>query len=372
MNSVSRETVAYISPSAIQRNVSLVKQMAPNSRVMAVVKADAYGLGLEHVLPALGEVDALAVASMPEAMTVRSMEPERPIIVLQGVRSPEELREAANHHFTVVVHQLEQIAWLEQVSGSWAPARLLVWLKLNTGMNRLGVRRQEAAACWGRLHRLASVEPVGVMTHFACADDARSSMTVEQIRQFDDSVQALRPLPAAASLANSAAIMTVPQSHRQWVRPGIMLYGGSPDGSEHIEQSVREKPSLAVAMTLVSRVIALQKVCAGDAVGYGATHRFTSDGLIAVVAAGYGDGYPRHVGLHQSVAIRGQLCPLVGRVSMDMLTVDVSQLPEVAIGDAVELWGPQVSIDQLAANAGTISYELFCQVTARVKRVVVD
>lgn len=357
-----RATIARIDLEAIRHNYrlacSLACSLAGEARAMAVVKADGYGHGIQAVARALeSETGRYAVACIEEAEAIREAGLSQPVVLLQGVHEKGDLAHCAHQGFEPVLHSPVQLDWLVAAN---APA---LWLKVNTGMNRLGVRPEdvpgvvtylENAGCKDRL--------LGFMTHFACADDPDSDMTAAQTRCFD---QATGPWPSLMrSVGNSAAHFLQGQPLYQWSRPGIMLYGGSPvNGKTGLQLGL--KP----AMTLEAPLIATRTVRAGESVGYGASWTAQRDTLMGMVAIGYGDGYPRHAGTDTPAAINGQRIRLLGRVSMDMLAVDLSEAPEAREGDKVELWGGTVSVDEVATCAGTIGYELLTGVTARVPRI---
>lgn len=353
---MTRSTIAQIDLSALHHNFIRVKSYAPDSKVMPVIKADAYGHGALKIAEALSEADGFAVAFIDEAVALRDAGIQQPIIVLQGVYNQQELDLAVKLSLQVVIHQTAQVDLLEQCT----TGQLVVWLKLETGMHRAGIPHSQFQVLDARLRRMKAVGKICYMTHFACADQPDSPMTSDQLVLFQQSTKDSKGI---CSLANSAAIMTRPDTHQDWVRPGIMLYGASP-----LIASTAEADSLKPVMTLISSVIAVKQLNSGDAVGYGATWVASSAGKIALVAIGYGDGYPRCLGDKANVLINGQLAPVVGRVSMDSLAIDVSGLPQVRLGDTVILWGKGLPIEEIAAKANTISYELLCNITQRVPR----
>lgn len=355
---MSRPLRAVIHTQSLQHNLQRARQFAPNSKVMAVIKADGYGHGITRVAEALRSADAFAVASIDEAMTVHDALPDGPsICLLEGVFQPEEFAEIAGHNFMTVIHNVEQVEWLEQAS---LPHPVRVWLKVNTGMNRLGIRVDSFNTLHARLKACKNVSQLGVMTHFACADDGDSDMTSRQVERFDALAVSG---DTERSAANSAGIVQWPAGHYQWVRPGIMLYGSSP-----VLDQTADKLDLNPAMSLVSELVAVHPVRQGETVGYGADWTAVTDTTIGVVACGYGDGYPRHARAGTPVLVAGERIPLAGRVSMDMITVDLGKTSQAKTGDPVELWGQHLSVDEIAHHADTIGYELLCQVTGRVPR----
>lgn len=351
---MKREVVARVRLDALRHNLRVVRRLCPHSRVMAMVKANAYGHGLVPVAKALGDADSLGVAVIDEAMALRAAGISKPVTILEGVFSAQELRLAADEGFSIVVHQPEQVAMLGHTSLS---RPLDVWLKLETGMHRLGLPRDAAAAAVTQLR--PRVKSLGVMTHFACADESHNAMTRVQL----DLLQTFaREHHLPASAANSGAIVAAAASHLDAVRPGIMLYGGSP-----LAGKAAQDFDLQPVMTLSAQVIAVNAVPQGESVGYGASWHAPRDSRIAVVGIGYGDGYPRHAMPGTPVRIGKHVLPIVGRVSMDMITVDVTAHPEIAIGDEAVLWGEGLPADTVARHATTISYELFCRLTSRVR-----
>lgn len=354
---MSRGTEIILNSLALRNNFARVRELAPNSKILSVVKADAYGHGSQWAAKHLAETDGFGVANIEEAQELRDAGMTQPILLLEGVFDLEELKLAEQLRCDLVVHQSQQIELLEAMPAS---EPFVVWLKVNTGMNRLGFALPEVDPSWQRLEKLSNVKTLRLMTHFACADREEAPLNVKQWQLFKP---LLDKYPVIASAANSAATVHFPHAHLDWVRPGIMLYGASP-----VENQTAQELGLQAVMSFRARVIALQSVAAGESVGYVARWTATKDSLIAVVSVGYGDGYPCHAPEGTPVMIGSERVPLVGRVSMDMITVDVSALKEVSIGAEVELWGEQLPVDEVAAASGTISYELLCKVTSRVKR----
>lgn len=357
---MSRGTRAIVDLSALQHNLSMVRRAAPASRVVAVVKADAYGHGLVPVARALSATaDALGVATFDEAMALKESGVGRPILLMEGVLSIEQLQQASQQQFQVVVHQPWQLAMLLDAH---LPVALVIWLKVDTGMHRLGMAATGCGALWQQLQSSPNVKDLVLMSHLACADEPEHVLNQQQEERFAELMRSMNV--DQASLANSAATLNRPGVHYQWVRPGLMLYGGSP-----LLMRSAEALELKPVMHLQSRIIARTEVSAGQSVGYGATWTASRKTDVAVVAIGYGDGYPRHIGSGAQVLIEGVRCPLVGRVSMDMITVDVTGVPAVSPNAEVTLWGPGLPVEEVAQWAGTINYELLCQVTGRVERV---
>jgi alanine racemase len=347
---------AQIASHALRANLRAIRARAPGSRVMAVVKANAYGHGLVSTALALAEANAFAVARIDEAIALRAAGLSQPIVLLEGVFSAEQLSEAAHLQLELVVHDPSQVALLSQYHGSY---RFSLWLKVDTGMNRLGFRPAEFTAAWQQLRALQP-QPLTlrVMTHLACADEPDGLATAAQMALFQPLVARLG---CELSVANSAAVLKLPATHLDWVRPGLALYGVSPLAG----QTGREL-GLQPAMTLLTTVIAVRQIERGERVGYGGTWQAQRASRLAILAAGYGDGLLRSLPSGAPVLVNGQRAPLAGRVSMDMIAVDVTDLPGVRVGDAAELWGARLPVEEVAEVAKTIPYELLCAVSQRV------
>ena len=351
-----RPLEASIDRFALSHNLSVAQRAAPAARTFAVVKANAYGHGLMRCAPALAAADGFGLLEIDAAVRLREAGYRQPILLLEGVFDTHELAVAAHNGFACALHDPGQVAMLRDLPSD---ARLDVFVKLNTGMNRLGMRPGLLDEVLERLAANARVGSVTLMTHFACADDERG--ITEQLQRFLD---AARGRALAHSIANSATILRFPEAHGDWIRPGIMLYGASP---------FADQPAAALGlrpvMTLTSRIIGVQELTAGDAVGYGATFVAKERMRIGVVACGYADGYPRHAPNATPVLVEGVRTGIVGRVSMDMLCVDLTPVPAAGVGSRVTLWGEGLSADEVAAAAGTVSYELFCALAPRVRVV---
>lgn len=354
---MTRPICADIDLTAIRHNYLLSRSLAPHAKAFAVIKADAYGHGAEAVARALAPVaDGFALLRLEDAIALRNAGIRNPLVLLEGAFSPEELEGMARHSVGGAFHCRQQLDWLDSL-----PDGLVVegWLKINSGMNRLGFRPEEAAAAQARLQAHPGMRLGAIMTHFATADDARGPHA--QWARF-------APLASASGLAvsasNSAALFGFPETHGDIVRPGLCLYGCSP-----LEGKSAQELDLHPAMTLSAAIIAEQTLQRGESLGYGACFTADKTTRIGVVACGYADGYPRVAPNGTPVAIDGQLSRLVGRVSMDMLTVDLTDLPHCGVGSRVELWGKQVGLDTVAALAGTLSYELMCAVAPRVPKI---
>lgn len=344
----ARVACIRIDTAALQHNLQRVKDFAPTSKVIAVIKANAYGHGVLTAAAALQTADAFAVAMSGEALQLRAAGVARPLLVLQGFQCAEELALYAEHNIDTVVHHESQLVLLENYRGT----PLDIWLKLDTGMHRLGFAVTEAAAVVARLKACTGVAEIRLLSHFANADDINNKSNISQIESL---IKVNNSFDFEASLANSAAVCSLPQSHLQWLRPGIMLYGSSP----LLERSAREL-QLQPVMHFTAPVISVKQLRAGDAVGYGSTWHCQRDTRIACIAAGYGDGYPRHAAVGTPVQLNGRRCALIGRVSMDSICVDIGD-HVVATGDKAELWGEAIAIDEVARCAQTIAYELMCQ-----------
>ena len=348
-----RRTAATIDLGAIRDNFALADSEAPASRTMAVIKANAYGHGMLEVAAALDScAAAFAVATLDEAVVLRAAGVDKDILVLEGVNSADGYREAEADGLTLAVNSRQQA---ELALASTAP----VWIKVDTGMHRLGIQPGELADTLAML-RKASVKVEVVCTHLARADDLEDAATRHQLETFRACTDACG-LPR--SIANSAGILGWPDSHADWNRPGIMLYGPSPFLSD-VAAASRLRP----AMTFEAEVIALRDIPPGDSVGYGGRWVAKRPSRIATLAVGYADGYPRHAPDGTPTFVNGQAAPIAGTVSMDMVTIDVTDNPGVAVGDLVELWGRNVPVTEVAARAGTISYDLLTGVSSRVPR----
>ncbi len=354
---------AVISRSAWRKNLARLRAAAPDAQILAVIKANAYGHGAieaARTLPA----DAFGVARLGEGVELRAAGIVAPIVLMEGFFSPDELAIALEHRFDLVVHSAHQIDWLESCAAAAGQPPIVVWLKMNTGMNRLGFNESDLSVAAMRLRQIAIVKEIRLMTHFATADESEHPLTGHQLQRF---ATASASITASRSLGNSAGILKGAATQGDWVRAGIALYGSSPTA----ERAASEL-GLEPVMSLQSEIIALRELAIGESVGYGATWVAARPTRLAIVAAGYADGFPRSCPSGTPVLVNGCRASLVGRVSMDMITVDVTDIPSVDIGDPVVLWGADLSVDEIARSAGTIGYELLCRVTARVPRVYVD
>jgi len=351
-----RPISATISRQALRHNLEVAKRHADGACVWAVVKANAYGHGLLRVVTALEGADGYALLELDTAVQLRDSGVSRPLLLIEGFFSVDELHAFSEHALTAVVHDAEQVRMLE-TARSTRPVN--VYLKINTGMNRLGFNSGDALSALGRLRACPGVGSIAVMTHFADADGPGG--VAEQMQRLE--ATGIADLPR--SLANSAALLRYPETRADWVRPGIMLYGCSPFADETAE-AIGLKP----AMTLKSRLIAVQTLRPGDRVGYGGTFTAGAPMRIGIVACGYADGYPRHApgfdDRNTPILVAGCRTRTLGRVSMDTLCADLSSIPEASVGTEVTLWGEGLSADEVAAASGTVSYELLCALAARV------
>lgn len=354
---MTQGATALIDIKALRHNLDRVRSASPNSRIVAVIKADAYGHGMTRVAHALAAADAFGVARLDEALALREAGIAHRLVLMSGVSSTDELRVASQKRLQLVVHQFEQIRMLEQ---SRLANPMQVWLKLDIGMHRLGFAPDQLGQAWQRVSdcRMVSGMP-RIMAHFSSADDRKDANTAEQLQCFERVTAAWQ---TERSLANSAAILSQPASHYQWVRPGIMLYGVSP-----FSDSLADADNLRPVMTLTSQLMAIQHLRCGARVGYSGTWQCPEDMLVGIVSIGYGDGYPRHAVSGTPVLLAGKRSQIVGRVSMDMLAIDLRGHAEARIGDPVTLWGEGLPVEEVARHANTIPYELLCSVTRRVK-----
>lgn len=357
---MSRAASATIHIDALRHNLGVVRRRAPASRVLAVVKADGYGHGLERVAHALEGADGFGVAALADAERLRAAGLSQRIVLLSGFDEPADLPALRRLGVETVIHHDSQLDMLAAERDALPPLR--VWLKLDSGMHRLGFAPERAGAVHARLRTLPNVDDdIVLMTHFAASDEFASSRTPEQQAAFE---RAVAGLPGPRSLANSAAVLGWPATHADWIRPGGALYGLSAvDGKSGVDLGLQP------AMTLSTRLVAINRVARGERVGYGGTFACPDDMPIGVAAIGYGDGYPRSAPSGTPVLVNGRRAPTVGRVSMDLLAIDLRALPDARVGDPVVLWGRGLPVEEIAAAAGTIGYELACGITRRVRFV---
>lgn len=354
---MSPAAYAVLDLDAVQHNLAKVRSCAPGAKVMALVKANGYGHGMLRIAEALHNTDAFAVARADEGIRLRKAGLKNRIAVLEGFICAVEVNDLLEYQLEPVLHSFSQLEILEARKEQEA---LTVWLKIDTGMNRLGFKAKDFSAVYERLTRCAIVrQPVNLMTHLANADDKNDDMTLKQILQFNQTVAAY---PGQRSIANSAGILGWPQSLTDWVRPGVMLYGISP-----FPDSTGQELGLKPVMSLHSRLIAVKQIEAGETVGYGGRWMCDKSTALGVVAIGYGDGYPRYAKAGTPVLVNGKRVPLIGRVSMDMITVDLATQPDAKPGDKVTLWGEGLPVEEIALGAETIPYALVCGITQRVQ-----
>jgi alanine racemase len=366
VTAMPRPIEALIHPAALAHNLARARAAAPDARVWAVVKANAYGHGIARAFQGLRGADGFALLDLAEAEQVRELGWRGPILLLEGVFEPRDLELCSRLHLWHVVHCAEQIAWLAAHKTQQGHR---VFLKLNSGMNRLGFRPEALRSAWARLNALPQVDEISLMTHFADADADPAGSVARQVAAFD---AATRDLPGERSLSNSAATLRLGLKS-DWVRAGILCYGSAPDFPAHDIRHWNLQP----AMTLRSKLIATQQLAPGDTVGYGSSYTAREAMRIGIVACGYADGYPRHAGTDTPVLVDGVRTGTVGRVSMDMLAVDLTPVPAAAIGSEVTLWGhgahgSLLAIDDVAHAAGTIGYDLMCALAPRVPVRVSD
>lgn len=342
-----RVAKAIIDLDTLKHNFQRVKHYAPNSKIMAVIKADAYGHGMIQAAQALDAADAYAVAQLSEAIALRDAGISKPVTVFQGFQTADQLAQMRSLQLRPVVYQAAQVELIEQQD----EGDLAVWLKVDTGMGRIGVPVEAATELWHRLKQSRSVTQLGLSSHFANADVPDHESNQKQIDTFNQLAQTLQ---AETSLANSAGLISFPQAQGDWVRPGIMLYGSSP-----IAGKTAAELGLKPVMQFQSELIAINHLKKGDCVGYGSLWQCPEDMTVGVVAAGYADGYPRHA-QSAPASVNGQPTQIIGRVSMDMISLDLRNVKNPKIGDEVELWGRQVDVDRVAQCSETIAYELLC------------
>ena len=346
---MSRLAEVTIDLDAVTHNLAIVKSLAPHSKIMAVVKADAYGHGVLRIAQALKDVDAFGVARLDEAAVLRNGGYRNKIVLLEGVLDSSELRQASDLDLDIVIHSDYQVELLIRQD-----RKFRVWFKINTGMNRLGFHPHDARSNL-RTIRKYSTEII-LMTHFACAQLSNDTSALRQEKAFDEIVIGASE---EKSLANSAAIMSLPSTHRDWVRPGLMLYGVSP-----FTGTIASEYGLRPVMTLKSRLIATQAVSAGEYIGYGKNYVSKKEMYIGVVAFGYGDGYPRKT--NAPVLVKGKRANIIGDCSMDMATIDLGDI-SASYGDEVTLWGDGLPVEEVAEKSGMVPYELLCRVMMRAK-----
>lgn len=355
---MSRTTVATIHLGALRHNLARVRALAAPAKVMAVVKADAYGHGLERVARALdGEAEAFAVAAIADGLRLRAAGHRQRIVVLSGPDTPSDLVEMQRLRLDALIHHEAQLPWLAKADPSRGPLR--VWIKVDTGMHRLGFAPERAREVHASLLSMPVTEgEVGLMTHFASSEEFQGRDTALQIARFREATEGLE---GPRALSNSAAVLGWPDARGDWVRTGGLLYGLSVvEGRSGADFGFRP------AMSLTTRLVAINRLAKGERVGYNGTYECPEDMAVGVAAIGYGDGYPRSAAAGTPVLVNGRIAPLVGRVSMDLITLDLRAVPDACVGDKVTLWGEGLPVETVAASAGTISYDLTCGMTRRV------
>ena len=356
---MSRPVLAQLDLQALKENLQIVRRAAPGSRVWSVVKANAYGHGIDRIWSALSATDGFALLNLEEAILMRERGWKGPILLLEGFFHPEDLPLLDKYRLTTSIHSNWQIKAIQDAK---LHAPLDIYLKVNSGMNRLGFQPERVHTVWQQLRALKNVGEMTLMAHFADAEKpdgiADAMVRIEQ---------AAEGLDCPRSLSNSAATLWHPEAHYNWVRPGIVLYGASPSGQWQDIANSGLKP----VMSLRSEIIGVQTLKAGDTVGYASRYRAQGEQRIGIVAGGYADGYPRIAPTGTPVWVDGVRTGTVGTVSMDMLAVDLTPCPQAGIGSPVELWGNEVKIDDVAAAAGTVGYELMCALAPRVPVVTV-
>ena len=353
---------ALIDLDSLHHNIGQIRRAAPQSQLMAVIKADAYGHGLETVCQAIHQqVDAFAVATIAEGIQCRCVQAYKPVVVLSELWRQDQLQCFDQYRMHAVVHNQQQVKWLEEYQGN----PISVWIKFDSGMNRLGVDADEVQAVYKKLQNLSTIKNIRLMSHLANADVIGDDFTNRQLEVFDRVADKIK---CEKSLANSAGVMRWPATHFSWIRPGLMLYGATA-----CKQQGDKIPKfdLKPVMQLQARLIAVKTIGPGQPVGYGGIFRTRRISKIAMVGLGYGDGYPRVEDSSACVLIANQRAPIIGRISMDMITVDVTNLESIKAGAQVTLWGHGLSIEEVAQWAGTIPYELLCKVTTRIPRLPV-
>ena len=369
---MERPIFARILTESMRHNLAKVKTLASQSKTWSIVKANAYGHGLEASYEGFASTDGFGLLDLSQAKKLRELGWRGPILLIEGIFSQEDLEECMSLQCDMAIHHIQQIEWIEKwvkgLSGSGQIAachRITVWLKMNSGMNRLGILPVEYRLAFHRLHSLGF--QVNHMTHFANADEVDLFPTVDS--QWEIFTSTTENLPGERTAANSAAILWHQHTQADWCRPGIMLYGASPTGMSSDIAHAGLKP----AMELQSKIISIQTIQKGANVGYGGRFQAQRESKIAVIACGYADGYPRHapdgspvwVGIGENLSI-GKVCPLAGKVSMDLITVDITDFPDAGMGSSVELWGTYLPIDDVARASQTVGYELMCALAPRV------
>ncbi len=347
---MKRSARIKLHPAALQHNLLQARKAVPNAKVLAVIKANAYGHGMLDVANILDNADGYAVACIPEGIALRCAGTGHPILVLQGHQQLQDLHASSDYQLRVVIHDQSQLAYFDQLGTQ----RIQIAIKIDTGMHRLGIPPETVNSLYYKLKNHPNIDTdIWLMTHLACADNLNNPATTQQLKCFTHSIA---NITAPTSIPNSAGILGWQASHSDWIRPGIMLYGSSPFDSK---QQDRDQYKLQATMTLSAPLIGIHQLKKGDPIGYGASYHCPQDMRVGAVACGYADGYPRHAATGAPVSIKGSETHTVGRVSMDSIMVNLDNI-SVNVGDEVELWGENISVDRVAQHAETISYELLC------------
>ncbi len=356
---MSRAAIAVLSTENLLHNLKVLKSYAPSSNIIAMIKANAYGHGLRSVaLRIERDVESLGVASIDEALALRKVGIKIPLTLMEGVFEPDEYLIAACQKFHVVLHDFTQLEWLK--SNAYLPAPLRLWIKIDTGMGRLGFTPDQARSVYKELSTHPGIQqPIGLMSHFACAEEITHPLNDQQIKVFEETIH---DLEGPKSFANSAALLHFPTTHYDYVRPGLTLYGVSPI-ADRTASSLNLKP----VMTLQTRLISIRQLPKNSTLGYGGRFKCPEDMPIGVIAVGYGDGYPRSAADGTPILVNGIRCQLVGRVSMDMATIDLRACPNAKVGDAVTLWGEGLPVEEVASHTAHSPYDVLCGVQSRVK-----
>lgn len=355
---MSRSALAILSTENLVDNLNEIKSRAPKSSVMAMVKANAFGHGLRSTAIRIEKhVDNLGVASIDEALILRNIGIKCPVTLIEGIFEPDELLIASCQKFDIVIHDFEQIKWIET---NKIPVPVNVWLKLDSGMGRLGFKIDDIFIALERVKNTKNINAnIGLMSHFGCADDPGHELNRIQLENFK---KVAKYWEGSKSIANSAGIFGIPESHYDVVRPGICMYGGSP-----IKGKLAKDFGLKPVMTLQTRLTAVREISSGSTIGYGATYLCEKDTKIGIIAIGYGDGYSRALPTGTPVLVNGIRCSTVGRISMDMTAIDLSQCENAKVGDNVVLWGEWLPVEEVIKNTNLINHEILCGVQARVK-----
>ncbi|MBN2690151.1 MAG: alanine racemase [Gammaproteobacteria bacterium] len=348
---------AHIDLSAITHNFEIIRTLAPKSKILAMIKSNAYGHGLVEVAKTIKNADGFGVACIDEAIVLRKNGINNRILVMRGFTDTEELLIMNSYNLSTVIHNKHQLSILLDTK---LPKPIEIWLKVDTGMHRLGLEPEEFIKAYRTLKKQANIQkPIVIMSHLAEANEHESAKTIQQLKLFN---KLIHNLSNPVSIANSSAIIDKAETHTEWIRPGLMLYGINP-----LSKTNKQNLNLIPAMTLKSQIISIKKVKKNEAIGYGSTYKATHDMLMGTAAIGYGDGYPYSAQNGTPILVNDKKCKLIGAVSMDMLNIDLTNAPNTKIGEQVILWGKKLSITEIAKYSNTISYELLCKITKRVR-----